>query len=361
MKKIATLLFCVILTLAMAGCGQSPKAADAPKSTQQAIIDKANKAPEKQEFTAVTDVQEGRKNVYVVLKVLKGDYWSQVVSGLKDAGKAANCNVYVGGPYKETNWQAQVEMLKSLVGKQVDAVILATSDSVQLIPTVEELRKAKLPVVLVDTGLNTKQYNAAYMTNNFDAGSKAAEEMLKLLRANGLKDTDKATVAIKVSSLKSQNMVERIEGANAYWQAKAPKAWKLESKALVDYGDKALSMELSQKAMQDIKDLKGFISCNNSSTVNAAEAIVASKRKDLALVGFDDAKETAALIANPDFKAVSIVQNQYDMGYDGVNMAAELAKGNGAKAEQVNVDTGIGVVTIENYKAYEAKLADRAK
>ena len=359
MKKIATLLFCVILTLAMAGCGQSPKAADAPKSTQQAIIDKANKAPEKQEFTAVTDVQEGRKNVYVVLKVLKGDYWSQVVSGLKDAGKAANCNVYVGGPYKETNWQAQVEMLKSLVGKQVDAVILATSDSVQLIPTVEELRKAKLPVVLVDTGLNTKQYNAAYMTNNFAAGSKAAEEMLQLLRSNGLKEADKATVVMKVSSLKSQNMVERIEGANAYWQAKAPKAWKLESKALVDYGDKALSMELSQKAMQDIKDLKGFISCNNSTTLNAAEAILASKRKDLALVGFDYAKETAALIANPDFKAVSIVQNQYDMGVESVKKAVELASG--AQAEQLNVDTGIGVVTIENYKAYEAKLADRAK
>ena len=359
MKKIATLLFCVILTLAMAGCGQSPKAADAPTSTQQAIIDKANKAPEKQEFTAVTDVQEGRKNVYVVLKVLKGDYWSQLVSGLKDAGKAANCNIYVGGPYKETNWQAQVEMLKSLVGNQVDAVILATSDSVQLIPTVEELRKAKLPVVLVDTGLNTKQYNAAYMTNNFDAGSKAAEEMLQLLRSTGLKETQNATVVMKVSSLKSQNMVERIEGANAYWQVKAPKAWKLESKALVDYGDKALSLELSQKAMADIKDLKGFIGCNNSSTVNAAEAIVASKRKDLALVGFDYAKETAALIANPDFKAVSIVQNQYDMGVESVKKAVELA--NGGQAEQLNVDTGISVVNNDNYKHYEANVAGRAK
>ena len=359
MKKIVTLIFCVMLILAMAGCGQSPKAADKATSTQQAIIDKANKAPEKQEFTAVTEVQEGRKNVYVVLKVLKGDYWSQVVRGLKDGGLAANCNVYVGGPYKETNWQAQTEMLKSLVGKKADAVVLATSDSVQLIPAVEELRKSKLPVVLIDTGLNTKNYSAAYMTNNFDAGSKAAEEMLKLLRANGLKDTDKATVAIKVSSLKSQNMVERIEGANAYWQAKAPAAWKLESKPMVDYGDKALSMELSQKALKEIGDLKGFISCNNSTTLNAAEAILASKRKDVVLVGFDYAKETAALIANPEFKAVSIVQNQYAMGVESVKKAVELASG--AQAEQLNVDTGIGVVTIENYKAYEAKLADRAK
>lgn len=318
----------------MAGCGQSPKAADKDTSTQQAIIDKANKAPEKQEFTPVTEVQEGRKNIYVVLKVLKG-------------------------PYKETNWQAQAEMLKSLVGKKADAVILATSDSVQLIPVVEELRKAKLPVVLVDTGLNTKQYNAAYMTNNFAAGSKAAEEMLQLLRSSGLKEADKATVVMKVSSLKSQNMVERIEGANAYWQAKAPAAWKLESKPMVDYGDKALSLELSQKAMQEVSDLKGFISCNNSSTLNAAEAISASKRKDVALVGFDYAKETAALIANPEFKAVSIVQNQYAMGVESVKKAVELA--GGAKAEQLNVDTGIKVVNGANYKQYEAELAGAAK
>ena len=76
-------------------------------------------------------------------------------------------------------------------------------------------------------------------------------------------------------------------------------------------------------------------------------------------MGFDYAKATAAVIANPEIKAVSIVQNQYNMGYDGVNMAAELAKE--AKAEQLNVDTGISVVTIDNYKAYEAKLVDRAK
>ena len=69
MKKIVTLIFCVMLILAMAGCGQSPKAADKDTRTQQAIIDKANKAPEKQEFTPVTEVQEGRKNVYVVLNL----------------------------------------------------------------------------------------------------------------------------------------------------------------------------------------------------------------------------------------------------------------------------------------------------
>ena len=111
--------------------------------------------------------------------------------------------------------------------------------------------------------------------------------------------------------------------------------------------------------MQEVSDLKGFISCNNSSTLNAAEAISASKRKDVALVGFDYAKETAALIANPEFKAVSIVQNQYAMGVESVKKAVELA--GGAQAEQLNVDTGIKVVNSANYKQYEAELAGTAK
>ncbi|MGM9583333.1 MAG: substrate-binding domain-containing protein [Phascolarctobacterium sp.] len=355
MKKIALLLFCVLLTLIISGCGQSAKSGSAPQSAQQAIIDKANKAPEKQEFTAITDVKEGRKNIYVVLKVLKGDYWSQVVRGLKDGGQAADCNVYVGGPYREVNWETQREMLKELVGKKADAVVLAPSDGVKLIPIVEELQKSKLPVVLVDTGLNTKHYNAAFMTNNFDAGSKAAAEMLQLLKESGLKETDKAIVAMKASSVSSQNMVERIEGINAHWQAKAPANWELHNKTLVDYGDKALSVELANEAMQGIGGLKGFIAVNNSATQSAAEAILASKRKDVALVGFDYAKETAKIIANPDVKAVSIVQNQYAMGFDGVQQAAALAKGK--KAEQLNVDTGIAVVNIDNYKKYEAELA----
>ena len=123
--------------------------------------------------------------------------------------------------------------------------------------------------------------------------------------------------------------------------------------------DKALGLELSQKAMQEVSDLKGFISCNNSSTLNAAEAISASKRKDVALVGFDYAKETAALIANPECKVVSIVQNQYAMGVESVKKAVELA--GGAQAEQLNVDTGIKVVNSANYKQYEAELAGTAK
>lgn len=353
MQKIMTLLFCVFLALTMAGCGQSQKN-DAAKSAQGSIVDRASKAPVKQKFTPVTEVKEGRKDIYVLLKVMKGDYWERMIKGIADAGAASNCNVYVGGPYKETNWEVQDAMLQELDAKKTDALILAPSDSLQLIPNVEKLQKKNIPVILVDSDLNTKKYNAAYMTNNFEAGSRAAAEMLALLRKSGVKDNDSCTVAIKVSNMHGHNMIDRVDGINAYWAKHSPTGWRLAPKVLIDYGDKSLSREMCHKAMKDYDDLKGFISCNNSTTQSTAAALMESKRQDVVLVGFDYAKETAKIIADPKINAVTIVQNQYDMGYKGVAKALALA--NGEKSEQEMVDTGTFVINIDNQKEYELKM-----
>ncbi|WP_293729436.1 substrate-binding domain-containing protein [uncultured Phascolarctobacterium sp.] len=352
-SKLMVGLLAFSLSSFIAGCGQEQKDANAPASMQQMLADKASKAEVKQDFMPVTEIKEGRKNVYAVIKVIKGDYWQEVVNGLKAGGDAADCNVYVGGPFKEMDWETQRSMLEELGDKKADAVILAPSDSLKLIPTAEAVQKKQLPLVLIDTGLNSKSFDAAFMTNNYVAGTEAAAEMLKLLRDNGVKETANATIAIKVSSLTSQNMVERVEGINAYWKANAPAAWKLDSKVLVDFGDKDLSTKLGEEAMANISDLKGFIACNNHAAVATSNAVKNSKRKDVMLVGFDYSKEIAELIADPDLKAVSIAQNQYQMAMEGVKAAVAMAKGE--KLAQADVDTGVEVVNISNHKDFETR------
>ncbi len=357
MKLVAKIMV-GILALSLgafaAGCGQEQKSAGKPESMTQVLTEKASKIEAKQEFVPVTEVKDGRKNVYAVLKVIKGNYWEQVVRGLKDGGNAADCNVYVGGALKEMDWETQKSMLDELAAKKADAVILAPSDSVKLIPASEELQQKKLPLLLLDTGLNSNSYDAAFMTNNYVAGEKAAEEMLKLMRDNGVKENESASIAIKVSSLNSSNMVERVEGVDAYWKKNAPGAWKLSSKVLVDFSDQDLSMKLSEEAMANISDFKGFISCNNRASAATAAALKNSKRKDVMMVGFDYSDELAELIADPEIKAAAIVQNQYNMAVESVKTAADIL--NGKKPAEKNVDTGVDVVTIDNYKAFEASV-----
>lgn len=103
-------------------------------------------AKSKQDFEPVTEVKEGRKNVYAVLKVMKGNYWEEVIRGIKDGAAKADVNVYVGGVMKDGDWELQRDMVKELPGKKADAVILAPADSSNMTASAKTLREQKLPV-----------------------------------------------------------------------------------------------------------------------------------------------------------------------------------------------------------------------
>ena len=342
MKKSLAILFSGLMVVALAGCGgQNAK-------PQGAVSQKVMTAPSKQDFQPVTEVKEGRKNVYAIVKAMRGNYWQDIIKGMKDGGNAANVNVYVGGVFKDGNWEMQRDMAKELANKKVDAVILGVSDSNNMTATAKALREKKLPVVLVDTALNSKDYDAAYMTNNIDAGAKAAAKLLELMKANGVKETDQATIALHVSNMGSRTIAERLDSAISYWNTNAPKTWKVDYNYLINYGDKEMAAKKAEEAVKNIKNLKGIISCNNSSTGATVDAVIKANRKDIAVVGFDMSKQTEAGIVNKDYKIASVVQNQYKMGFEAVKTGIAAAEGKAPAAK--DVDTGIKIIDNANYK-----------
>lgn len=337
----AAVLLLAGMLFVTAGCGEEKKPA---KPTQ---------AEAKIAFAPVTEVKEGRKNIYAALKVVKGNYWQKLAEGLKAGGEACNVNVYVGGPAKETDWQLQKAMIEELQGKKADAIIMSPCESTNMIPVANTLREKKIPVILVDTPLNDKVYDAAYMTDNAAAGAKAAEEMLNILKKSGLKEDAKAVVAVAASSLNSHTLVGRSEGIKAYWEKNAPKAWVLAPDILINYSDPKLARNLAEEAVKKHGDLKGFITINNSSTVATVKYMKEAGLKKVSIVGFDYSPEIAELIANADFAAASVVQNQYNMGFEAVKTANDLLQGK--KPAQQDVDTGVKIVNAGNYKEFEAK------
>lgn len=331
--------------LTILGCGDSKPAKPAADNKQTAVENKAIYP-----FEAVTEVKADRKNVYAALKVVKGTYWAEIVRGLKESGEAAKVNVYVGGPAIETDWQDQIKMLDGLAGKKVDAIIMAPCDSNNMIPIVEQLKEKKLPVILVDTSLKAKVYDVVYATDNVAAGGKAAAEMLNNLRKAGVKPEEKVTVAIAASSFNSKTLVDRAEGIKQYWSKNAPANWTIKPEALINYSDAKLAQTLAAETVQKDANLRGFISVNNSSTVNTCKFVVENKNSKLCLVGFDFSQEIAELIADPKFNASSVVQNQYNMGFEAVKTAVQMLKGQ--KPAKQDVDTGVKIVNIDNYKEF---------
>ena len=111
MKKLLAVLFSALLLVGVAGCGGND-------AQQGAVTQKVMNAKTKQDFEPVTEIKEGRKNVYAVLKVMKGNYWEDVIRGIKDGAAKADVNVYVGGVMKDGDWELQRDMVKELPGKK---------------------------------------------------------------------------------------------------------------------------------------------------------------------------------------------------------------------------------------------------
>ncbi len=298
------------------------------------------------EFTPLTEVVEGRDDIYLITKVLDSNYWDVVVKGAADAGKDLGCNVYFSGTYNEMDWQNQVMLLDKAVEQGADAVILAPDDSIELAPKIEELHSMNIPVILVDTAVNTDAYDICYMTDNLLAGNKAAEEMLNKLHTAGHSETEELNVGILVGSATSQTINERLAGFYQYWTINAPENWTIISDIQNCNGDIELGNQLIDTLIQEYPNIGGLYATNNGPTKAVANAVVDQDRKDIVIVGFDYSDEIKNLIESQDYHASTILQRQYYMSYKGVESALSLI--GGGEIETKFEDTGVVAVSNDN-------------
>lgn len=346
-KNIAYLLLLCVLCL-LPGCQKA------------GVEETQGTTPEYFEYEAVTEIKEGRPDVYVVLKVLTSQYWQDIVRGITDAANDAGCNVYVGATVGEGDWEIQKKLMEEAEAAGGDAVILAPGNSSKLSECASELHDKGLPIVLVDTILNDiESFDTCYMTDNLQAGELAAEEMIRLLKENGISEEESVSIAIQIASVSSQTVIDRLAGFNQYWSTNAPAKWKVLDEVKANNGDMDVAKQNCIDFLEAYPDLKGVFGCNNSSTVGFVNGLTQSGRNDVILVGFDYADETAQLVGSDEWMASVVVQNQYNMGYDGLMKALEMV--NGKEAGYRFVDTGTRVINQENHVEYEQSMAGEEK
>lgn len=338
---LVVFLVLVLFPFVLSGCSQDNSSIQQTEGTNY------------YEFEPITDIKEGQPNVYAVLKVIKSEYWQEIIDGLQAAGNLAKANVYVGGPANESDWQIQDMLCEQAVANGADAIILAACNSANIGNELATLREKNIPVVLVDTIANSSDYDICYMTDNLLGGAMAAKTMIELLKENGVSENEPASIAIQIASTSSQTIIDRLAGFNQYWAQQAPKAWKVLDEVKTNGGDIEIATQNGFDLLKQYPDVKGMFSCNNGSTVGCATSLLESNAKDVVIVGFDYSDAIAGLIADPDWKAATIVQKQYDMGFKGLISALSIL--NGVDPTYKFIDTGVLVITHDNYKAYEEK------
>ena len=285
--------------------------------------------------------------IAVIVKTENANFWQNVKKGAEAAGKdlGNKYKVTFQGPQAETAIDEEVNMVNNAINRGVSGIVLAASDPEALIPPVKKAFENGIPVVIIDSGINSdgKYYQSFLATDNRAAGKLAAE---KLLAKHGMK---KGKVAVMSYTPGAASAIERTGGFMD--EVKKQQDIKL-MEPLYSQSDMVTALNQTIDVLTSNPDLTAIFGANEPTAVGMARAIkergFAGK---LVAVGFDGNQDLQNFVRDGTLEGI-VVQSSYQMGYKGVNTINKIIKG-----EKVDkfIDTGVVFVTKDNIDSEEAK------
>lgn len=173
MKKIASSVVLLLLVLSLAACGTSSKdsSSAAPGSAAPSSV-----APQASD----TKPSEGKIKIGMSYPYLTVEFVVALRDGIK---KNAELNGY---EFIEANADSdpakQAADIDDMISKGVSAIFVSPVDKDGIIPSIEKLNKAKIPVLAIDSGPAGGKLLSFIETDNEDIGRKGADYIAEQLK-----------------------------------------------------------------------------------------------------------------------------------------------------------------------------------
>jgi ribose transport system substrate-binding protein len=282
---------------------------------------------------------EDELKIGFVPKSLNQEYWVNTEKGAR-AGAEGKAKLLTKAAGSDTEIVEQIDLVENLLAQDVDALVIAPSDSDLLKPVLEKAAE-RIPVVLFDSDIKDWKPKTAYVgTENRQGGVKAGEYIAKLLKNEG-------ELAIVSGIPGSQVGIDRVDGVKAGLEKAGAKTKIV--KEVTGQFDREQAVGAMEDILQTNPDVDAVFAANDQMALGAIEAIAARKKTDqIKLIGFDGALEATQRILEGKMYA-TIAQDPYGMAKVGVESALKALDD---QPVEEAVDTGAKLITPENAKAY---------
>ena len=287
-----------------------------------------------------------RANGLTIAVIPKGtthEFWKSIHAGAVQASQELSAQgqpvrIIWKGPLREDDREQQVQVVEGFLSQGVQGIVLAPLDNVALVRPVEEARRAGVPTVIIDSGLETDSTVSFVATDNYKGGQMAADRLGVLLNNRG------AVLLLRYAE-GSASTTERERGFLEQLKAKYPGIRVVSSDQYA-----GPTRETAKRASENLLNrfgsgLQGIFTVNESSTIGMLLAL-----QDIGLagkvrfVGFDASAILLDAIKARQLDGI-VVQNPMRMGYLGVKTMADYLRG---KPVERRIDTGVMLVTDAN-------------
>lgn len=365
MKKIFAILLALTLVLSLVACGNK-EAADggsngsnggsAAPSGDKADSDVSTDFDLEGVTKYADEVDTKGMTFYWVCKVPGGTYWTGVETGIAAAQKELGLkDVVQMGVEKETDIDVQLNNLQNAVAANPDAILSAPCDSMALDGPMKEAKENYGgPIILIDTVISTAGgYDAAILTNNFNAGQAVCRLLIQGLVEKGYTE---GVVGLDCVNQGSQTVIDRMDGFKAYWEENASAegldgVQVLWDELKVSEGDSNMAISGGQDLQTAHKDLVGLAGFNGDS-VYFISSLKEAGNKNVIGVGMDFNVDSYDLMEQ-GWEYASVAQSTYNMGYYGTYLAVAVLAGQDLGGQRI--DSGLLEVTQDNLKSQEVQ------
>jgi ribose transport system substrate-binding protein len=284
--------------------------------------------------------------IAVIPKGLTHDFWKHVHQGADDAARdLGNVEIVYQGPAVENDKVGQITMIENVISSGVKGIVLAPLDDKALVAPIEKAVAANIPVVVIDSDVNTDKYVSFVATDNEQGGHMAGAEMIRLLGGKGRIVVLRYNAGSASTDKREKGFIDEIET-----NGKGITIVSKDQYAGPKLGDAAKASEnlLAAYMKPDgSADIDGVYCPNESSTAGMLRVLVgkgwAGKVK---FVGFDASPDLVAGLSKGSISAL-VVQDPVKMGYLGVKTLIEYLTKKNEKPDRM-MDTGAVLVTKEN-------------
>ena len=314
-------LLVVLIVLGVSGCNKSNGTAGAKKLT-----------------------------IAVIPKGTTHEFWKSIHAGSNKAAseltaQGTTIEVIWKGPLREDDREQQIQVVEGFMTQGVNGIVLAPLDNRALVRPVEEAKRASVPTVIIDSGLESDAIVSFVATDNRKGGALAAARMGELLNGKG-----------KVLMLRyaegSASTTEREEGFVTELKQKFPNIELISSDQYA-----GATRDTAKRASENLlnrfgDEIQGIFTHNESSTAGMLLALQdINKAGKVSFVGFDASQAFIEAMRTGQLNGI-VVQNPFNMGYLGVRTMVDHLLG---KPVEKKIDTGVMLVTNENMSSPEVQ------
>ncbi len=258
--------------------------------------------------------------------------------------------VFQGGP--DFNPTVQVPVLDAVIARQPDAILIAPTDSTQLIEPLRRAHDAGIAVITVDTFIGDGVYQTGAGDDDFVLSYIASDNVLGgRMAARALAEAIGGEGKVYVSNVNPgiSTTDQREEGFKAEMAENFPGIEVLETQFNENDANNAASQ--LQAVFARNPDLRGVFGANLFSAIGAANGVqAAGQTGNIRVVAFDAPTSIIDNI-NTGLVDVAIAQHPAEIGYYGVVSAYAHLTG---QSIPVAIGTGFTVLNADNIDDPEA-------